>query len=271
MSRRKWIVPGCALLVILLVGLLLLSAPTAIALRLAGFRSEGRTEDFLDEQASSVPPTILWSADSRAALSQTPTPSAATSPGAASPAEGVSPAAEPQSIPGPLDEVLIDIWFLSQPTSFGADEIYAQKLERGLVNGDQVAYYIEFDELGLNTYLGHWFGEYVVQTDRVRDVSIDLVPGGAMIYADVNLELGWQHVGAAFMLDPNGRQLSLVGVDIDGRFYSTPPAGSVAELARQLETQSNRALRDLVFIDPAGRLVIRQISLGPDQAQILAY
>jgi hypothetical protein len=273
MSKRKWIVSGCGVLILLLVGFVVLGAPAAIALRLAGFRSEGRTEAFLEEQAVEQPPTLQWSTEAQQATEAlAPTPTPGTDPSAVEevvPVESIAPATQVQI--GPLDQVVIDIWFLSQPTAFSAEEIYVQRLERGLVEGDRVAYYIEYDQAGLNAYLNRWFSEYVTQNDRVRNASIDLLPGGAMVYADVNLEIGWQRVGAAFMLDSSGQQLSLVGVDIDGRFYSTPPAGSVAELARQLERESNRALRELAFIDPAGRLTVREISLSPEQAQILAY
>lgn len=263
MSRRKWAIPGCALLAIIVVGIVLVITPAAVALRLAGFRSEGSTDDYLSEQASVEPPTIQWSTGSALSVPLTPTANAA------------SPAAPPQaggdSLPEPLDAVRVDIWFLSGPTTFYAEDIYAERLERGRVKDGELAYYIEFDQAGINAYLNHWYGGLVAQEERVRNVSLDLQPGGAVLYADVNLELGWQRVGAVFMLDANGRQLVLAGVDIDGRLYSTPPAGSIADLVAQLEAQTNRALRELIFLDSAGQLAIQRISISQDRVQILAY
>ena len=251
MSRRKWVIPGCALLAIIVVGIVLVVAPAAVALRLAGFRSEGSTDDYLSEQASLEPPTIQWSAGSALSAPLTPTVSVT---GTAAP-----PQAGGDSLPESLDAVQVDIWFLSGPTTFYAEDIYAERLERGRVKDGKVAYYIE------------WYGRVVAQEERVRNVSLDLQSGGAVLYADVNLELGWQRVGAVFMLDASGRQLVLVGVDIDGRLYSTPPAGSIADLVAQLEAQTNRALRELIFLDPAGQLVIQRISISQDRVQILAY
>jgi len=271
MSRRKWFIPGCAIMLVLAVVVIIVSAPAALALRLAGFRAEGKTADFLNEQAADSQPTIQWSDESAASAPTTPTPAATPAPDGSG--ETSLPAVSPPDpdLVEPLDAVRVDIWFLSQPATFYPHEIYAQRLERGRTEDGALAYYIEFDEEGANAYLDHWFGVYVAQEARVRDPWIDLKPGGAVIYADVDLELGWQRVGAVFMLDNNGRQLVLVGVDVDGRLYSTPPAGRIAELAAQLESEGNRALRELTFLDSAGRLTIQAISLSEDGAQILAY
>jgi hypothetical protein len=265
MSRRKWAFTGCAVLVVLMVGIVLVATPAAIALRLAGFRSKGRTGDFLDERASAVPPTIQWSG--QAAALPTPTaPADGSAPAPAAPAGSGGP-----SDVGPLDRVVVDIWFLSQPTAFSAGDTFARRLERGRIEDGALAYYIEFDQAGINTYLNCWFGGYVAQEPRVRNVWLDLKPGGAIVYAEVDLEVGWQGVGAVFMLDASGRQLILAGVDMDGRLYSTPPEGQVASLVARLESESNRALRELAFVDPAGRLTVQRISLGEDLVQILAY
>ena len=265
MLRRKWAFIGCAVLAVLLVGTVLVATPAAIALRLAGFRSEGRTGDFLNERASAVPPTIEWS--SQPGSPPTPTaPADEAAPAAAAPAGSGAPSGS-----GSLDQVVVDIWFLSQPTTFSASDTSARRLERGRVEEGTLAYYIEFDQAGINTYLNTWFGRYVAQEKRVRNVSLDLKPGGAVVYAEVNLEVGWKRVGAVFMLDGSGRQLMLAGVDMDGRLYSTPPDGQIASLVAQLESESNRALRELTFVDPAGRLTIRQISIDEDRVQILAY
>jgi hypothetical protein len=266
MSRRKWIIPGCLLLAVIVVGVVIVIAPAAAALRLAGFRSEGSTDDFLKEQASVSRPTIQWSAQSPSSAALTPTPGATRSVAGAGPAP-----VDVHSEDGPLDTVLVDVWFLSQPMTFHASEVFAERLERGRTEEGQVAYYIEFDQEGVNTYLDYWFGAAIAQEERVQNAWIDLVPGGAVVYADVNLEVGWQHVGAAFMLDASGRQFILAGVDIDGRLYSTPPGGSIAELTDRLEAQGNRALNSLVFLDPAGQLTVQQISISEDRAQILAY
>ncbi len=263
MLRRKWTIVGCAAIVVLLAGIVLVVTPAAIALRLAGFRTEGRTEDLLDEQAWAVPPTIEWAV-------QPDTSDWDVSAGDSEPVAVASPDGSLASGAGSLDRVVVDAWFLSQPTAISVGEVPG-RVERGLSTDNDLAYYLEFDESGINTYLTTWFGEYWAQERRVRNIYLDLKPGGAVLYADVDLELGWQRVGAVLMLDVSGRQLILAGVDIGGRLYSTPPDGQIASLAAQLEYESNRALRELAFVDPAGRLTIQRISLGEDSIQVLAY
>ncbi len=261
MAKRKLMIPGCAVLLVVLL-IFMLSAPAALALRLAGFRSEGKLDGYLAAQAVTPRPTILW----QHALA-TPTPLA--TPGMAG---SIAPnVGSGQALSVPLESVKVSIWFLPQPYTFYPEQIYATRLERGKLETGRTAYFIQFDEQGINSYLSHWFGAYVEREARLRNPWLDLKAGGAVLYADVNLEVGWQRVGAVFMLDASGRQLMLAGVEMNGRLYSTPPDGQIAVLAAQLEGQANRALRELIFVDPAGSLTIQAISLGENSAQVLAY
>jgi hypothetical protein len=262
MSRRKWVIPGCAFLAVVVVVVVIATVPAALALRLAGFRSQGITADILDERGAAAAPTIAWSP----AAGQGTTPQA---PGAEGQSDGVGPGAPegPQS----LDAVTVDLWFLAEPQTLQSDQVGAERLERGETGSGETAYFIEFDEESANAHLMQWFGEYIDQQNRLRDPWIDLKPGGAVIYADVDLEVGWQRVGAVLMVDGTGRQIEIVGVDIDGRLYSTPPNGQIADLVRQVESEANRALRELTFLDPAGQLAIQTITVTEDRAQILAY
>ena len=265
--RRGCLISGCALLVLIAAGVVVVITPTVLALRLAGFRAEGHTEEILGQRAAIEQPTIQWW--------ERPLPSP-TPPGATPPADGdggepapASPTPDP-NLPTPLDAVVVDIWFLSQPTTFSAQQIHARRLESSTIDG-RTTYYIEFDEAGVNAYLNDWFGEMMAQEARISKPWVDLKPGGAVIYADLDLEVGRQRVGAVFMLDASGRQFILAGVDISGQLYSTPPEGRIADLTSQLEAEGNRALDELIFIDPAGHLTIQTINLDEDQARILAY
>ncbi len=103
----------------------------------------------------------------------------------------------------------------------------------------------------------------------MRNAWVDFKPGGAVVYADVNMKLGWQRVGAVFKLDPSARQLIFAGLDVDGDLYSAPPEGQVGDAVRELEDTSNRALRELKFVDPEGNLFIRQIEIGENGAKDL--
>jgi hypothetical protein len=260
MSRRKWLLPGCALLAVVVVLAIIASVPAALALRLAGFRSQGSTEGILAERGA-APPTIAWwplggSAD----------------PGATGGDEqGAGGDVWPVTGPETLDAITVDLWFLAEPRTLPWDPVGDERLERGQTQAGETAYYIQFDEESANTQLIQWFGDAIEEQTRLRNPWIDLRPGGAVVYADVDLEIGWKRVGAVVMVDASGRQIEVIGVDIDGRLYSTPPDGQIAELAERVEFEANRALRELTFIDPAGQLTIQTISVSEDLAQILAY
>ncbi len=271
MSRRKWYLPGCAFLLVLLAGSLLAVGPTALALRLAGFRSQGRTADFVEQQADIPHPTLQWPGRTLPATSPPVTP-IPTGTGAAAPDdENPLPAQQTPAPAVPLDIVTIGSSFLPQPQTWLADQIFAERLERGWTEDGQLAYYIEFSEQGANALLDHWLSSNTADQTYIRDPWIDFTTGGMLVYAELNLEVGWQPVGAVLMLDASGRQFILAGVDIGGRFYTVPPEGPVADLTQQLESEANRVLRELVFLDAAGELRIRHISLSQDGAQILAY
>jgi hypothetical protein len=262
MSRRKWVLPGCALLAVVIVVVVIATVPAALALRLAGFRSQGITADVLNQRGEAAAPTIAWSPATEESSAQPP-----PAVGGQDDDGAVSESNGPQA----LNEVTVDLWFLAEPQTLPSSQVGAERLERGETESGETAYFIEFDEESANAHLMQWFGDYIEQQNRLRDPWIDLKPGGAVIYADVDLEVGWQRVGAVLMVDGTGQEIQVVGVDIDGRLYSTPPNGQIAELVQRVESETNRALRELTFLDPAGQLAIQEISISENKAQILAY
>jgi hypothetical protein len=74
--------------------------------------------------------------------------------------------------------------------------------------------------------------------NQYRSVALDLRPGGAVVYADVNVGgLAWQRVGVVFQLDNTRTVLRVAGVDVNGGLYdyNTLPSelgASVDEIAR---------------------------------------
>lgn len=249
MSRNKTLVGGCLAALFLLF--CITAAAIAIALNIAGVRLSGRTESHLTQ--TTPPPTIAWATPTLASpltVVNTPAPDA------------------PQS----LDEVQIDLSLLPQPRTYTADQVHAERLERGETADGQTAYYIEYDEAGFNSYMHTWLVNVNNrQADRLQNVWFDLKPGGIMIYADVDLVIGQQRMGALFTLDESGRQFVFQGVEIGGQLLSVAPAGEIANAVSQLEANANQALRDLTFLDATGPLTIQQITISEDRAQILAY
>ncbi|MAS38088.1 MAG: hypothetical protein CL610_29095 [Anaerolineaceae bacterium] len=74
--------------------------------------------------------------------------------------------------------------------------------------------------------------------NQYRNVSLDLRPSGAVVYADVNAGgFMWQKVGVVLQLDSSRTYLNVSGIDINGGLYDYAmlPAdlvGSVDEIAR---------------------------------------
>ncbi len=108
---------------------------------------------------------------------------------------------------------------------------------------------------------------------RLQNLSIDFRPGGAVIYGDVSLaEFGGvtQRAGAVLRIDPTGRQLQFVGIDLGGQLYSAP-ADALGIDIRQVEGLANDLLRratmsadgqtfaptQIVIDDSAATLVLR--------------
>jgi hypothetical protein len=250
MSRRSSVVAGC--IATLLILFCITAVAIAVAFNTAGVRLAGRTNSYLTQ--ATAPPTIAW-----------PTPTLA------SPLTAVSTPV-PDDAPRSLDQIQIDLHVLPQPRTYTADQVFAERLERGETADGQTAYYIEYDEAGFNAYMQTWLAATNSrQANRLQNVWFDLKPGGVMIYADVDLVIGWQRLGALFMLDESGRQFSFQGVDIAGQLLSTAPTGEIANAVNQLENSANEALRDLTFLDATGALTIQQITISETGAQILAH
>ncbi|MDX1993094.1 MAG: hypothetical protein SF029_11925 [bacterium] len=108
---------------------------------------------------------------------------------------------------------------------------------------------------------------------RFRNASIDLRPGGAVVYADVNLTSGfWQRIGVVLQLDGSRTRFSVVGVDIDGVLYNPASApgeigGSIDEIERTgndilqqvaLETGGQSYTLTEVIIDDANLTLVMQ-------------
>lgn len=108
---------------------------------------------------------------------------------------------------------------------------------------------------------------------RLQNLSIDFRPGGAILYADASVpQLGGvtQRVGAVLRVNPNGRQLDFVGIDLGGQLY-TAPASALGIDFRDIELLANDVLRrasvtmdgraftpsQIVIDDAAATLILR--------------
>ena len=82
---------------------------------------------------------------------------------------------------------------------------------------------------------------------RYRNVSIDLRPGGAVVYVDVNAtSLVWQRIGVVFQVDSSRTALVIRGIDLNGGLYdySTMP-GELSGAVDEIGQVTNAILRQL--------------------------
>lgn len=83
--------------------------------------------------------------------------------------------------------------------------------------------------------------------DQYRNPAIDLRPGGAVIYADVNVGgLAWQRVGVVMRLDNSRTYLQVAGIDINGGLYdytTLPP--EISARVDEIATLGNDVLRQM--------------------------
>jgi hypothetical protein len=81
--------------------------------------------------------------------------------------------------------------------------------------------------------------------EPIRNVTFDLRPGGVIANGDFFIPQAsiWQRVGVVMHLT-GANTLAVVGVDINGQLYSTPP-GDMANMVDQAAQAANDALRQL--------------------------
>lgn len=86
--------------------------------------------------------------------------------------------------------------------------------------------------------------------DLLRNGSVDLRPGGAVIYADLNVQGSgyWQRVGVVLRLDASEVRFVVAGVDVDGVLYNPTSAPfGIADSIAEIERTGNDLLRQVAL------------------------
>lgn len=132
-------------------------------------------------------------------------------------------------------------------------------------------YLLNLDEDSVNRLLWELVLSEGLQNDRYRHVTIDLQPGGLIVYADVDLGIRWQHMGLLLMQDPGTLTLSPAGVVLNGSLYGMPETGSLARLLLPAGCQTQRTLYALMIVGPLpGEARVEAARFHQDRLQILA-
>lgn len=95
---------------------------------------------------------------------------------------------------------------------------------------------------------------------QFRNVRIDLRPGGAVVYADVQIpELPVQQaMGVVLRLDTSGRQFEVAGVDIGGSLFGIP-SGALGDQVAQVAATGNTLLQQLELEAGGGQYRLSQV------------
>jgi hypothetical protein len=213
-SRQKGFNRGCGCLVIaagavaLLALTLLLIAPVlpGIALQVAGFEAVGDTDEAFRDAPTPLPPAQL----------------------------------DAVTVPG---EIIVSAGTGQSRAVAGRTAAY--EVVVGESGTRQIAQ-ATFSENGLVDLCRQYSNFCGAQGDPVRNASIDLKPGGGIVYADIRVEgLGWQRVGVVLRVNDFNR-LEVVGVDIDGTLYAAPP-GNIGQIINEAESTANNVLNQLTM------------------------
>ena len=137
----------------------------------------------------------------------------------------------------------------------------------------QPAYYFEYNEQDLNQIVS----SVVVSaapaelSNQIRNVQVDLKQNAAVVSAEANLGFFWQPLAIVVAIDSATRTVDVTGIDINGQFFTTPPAGVLADWIQKAESQGTQALQTTTLAGPNGEtLSISQVVMTEDGLQVVA-
>lgn len=120
----------------------------------------------------------------------------------------------------------------------------------------------QFDEATLQTMCQQRTPLCGTGHDQVRNARIDLKPGGAIIHAEVFIpQVGiWQALGAVLKLQPESNQFRMVGVDMNGTLYDTPPS-NLSSVIADIENTGNAILTQLTLEASGNRYQLSEVQI----------
>jgi hypothetical protein len=171
-----------------------------------------------------------------------------------------------------LEGMTVAIWFLEGPTYVAAEQLSADEVLQGTMDDGKLAYNIRYSEEGFNNYLYYWYEQLVKeQIPELTNPYVDVRPGTMMIYADALVGETTQRVGLIYEMNEMGTQVAFRGIEMDGQVILLEDGSFLDKQGLVVERLANRALSELVFLDPSGAaLVVHQIALEDESVQVVA-
>ena len=147
-----------------------------------------------------------------------------------------------------------------------------QAVQGATEDGDEV-YYFEYDEISVNEMFNTvlWPNAPIEATSQINNIVIDLKPNAVVLSGDANLGFGIQPVSVILGIDASNARFAVVGMELNGLVFETPPNGPIGESVTFLETEGNRALDELVLFGSDGSpLSIKNLAVEDGRLRITA-
>jgi hypothetical protein len=165
---------------------------------------------------------------------------------------------------------------LVEPLTVASAEAGQGRLQRDPLVGDRSTpgtsrYLLTLDERSVNQLLKELIPRKGQDDGRYRNVSVDLQPGGLVVYADVNLGIRRQRMGLLLLQDAGTMTLSPSGVVLKGELYAAPESGALARRFLPAGRYARRALPALTIVGPLpGEARVETARFYEDRLQLLA-
>src|SRR5690606_37130548 len=108
---------------------------------------------------------------------------------------------------------------------------------------------------------------------RFQNARIDPRPGGAIIYADLNVPTQYgftvqQSARVVLQLDNSRRQFHFAGIDLGGTLYTNPPA-EAASYVQQVEQTGNDILNQVSLSAGAGDMALSEVVIDENNLALV--
>ncbi len=183
----------------------------------------------------------------------------------------VAVAPTPAVVVQELDQVTVQLD--GQQETVDLNAMGVDQAAAGITTEGNEVYYFEYDETSINEVFQStvWPEAPPEVTNQVQNVSIDLKPNAVIVSGQANLGLGSQQIAVILGIDGNNARFKVIGVDIGGMVFSTPPDGPIGDMISELEIEGNRALSELVLYGNNGNpLNIENIAVEDGRIRVTA-
>ncbi|MEM6284819.1 MAG: hypothetical protein AAF787_21700, partial [Chloroflexota bacterium] len=102
----------------------------------------------------------------------------------------------------------------------------------------------------------------------IRNASIDLKPGGGVVYAEVQPQGSALRQRVGLVMQVDGTRLTVRGVDVNGFLYSSPP-DELATLVNEAERVANDVIRQVAVTAQSEQYDLESISINDGSLTVI--